>query len=198
MRHNAAGSRSNASSMNCSRLFDLAPRRSFRLVGEQIDGSFHLASATYLLEAKWHDIKIGNHELQAFAGSVRSKAIWSRGLYVSNSGFSGDGLEAFARGDATRIICVAGFDLWQIIEQQLDLSEALSLKTRRGRLPTVCLDQFHQIPNLHWPHCVGLRPCGYGRGSLPRQVGKLLWRGYSNRENSDAILPVLLQNPFNR
>ena len=33
--------------------FKLAPRRSFRLVGEQIDGSFHLASETYLLEAKW-------------------------------------------------------------------------------------------------------------------------------------------------
>jgi hypothetical protein len=112
--------------------FKLAPRSSFRLVGEQIDGSFHLANDTYLLEAKWQDALIGNRELQAFAGSVRSKAIWSRGLYVSYSGFSGDGLEAFGRGDATRIICADGLDLWQIIEKQLDLSEVLSLKTRRA------------------------------------------------------------------
>jgi len=112
--------------------FKLAPRRSFRLVGEQIDGSFHLASDTYLLEAKWQDTLIGNHELQAFAGSVRSKAIWSRGLYLSYSGFSGDGLEAFARGDATRIICADGLDLWQIIEKQLDLPEVFLLKTRRA------------------------------------------------------------------
>ena len=37
-------------------LFDangLAGRASFRLVGEQIDGSFELAGETYLLEAKW-------------------------------------------------------------------------------------------------------------------------------------------------
>lgn len=112
--------------------FKLTPRKSFRLVGEQIDGSFHLASETYLLEAKWQDAQIGNHELQAFAGSVRTKAIWSRGLYISYSGFSGDGLEAFARGDATRIICLDGLDLWQIIEKQLNLPEVLSLKTRRA------------------------------------------------------------------
>jgi len=112
--------------------FDLAPRRSFRLVGEQIDGSFHHASETYLVEAKWQDAQIGNRELQAFAGSVRTKATWTRGLYVSYSGFSGDGLEAFARGDATRIICLDGLELWDIIEKRLDLSAVLSLKTRRA------------------------------------------------------------------
>ena len=38
-------------------LFGLAPRGSFRLVGEQIDGSFHLEGETYLLEAKWQGQK---------------------------------------------------------------------------------------------------------------------------------------------
>jgi hypothetical protein len=61
---------------------NLAPRASFRHVGEQIDGSFHLAGDTYLVEAKWQDQKIGNRELQSFAGSVRTKASWSRGLYI--------------------------------------------------------------------------------------------------------------------
>ena len=113
-------------------VFNLAPRKSFRLIGEQIDGSFHLAGATYLVEAKWQDLKIGNRELQGFAGSVRSKAIWSRGLYISYSGFTEDGLTAFGRGDATRIICLDGLELWQIIQNKLDLSEVLSLKTRRA------------------------------------------------------------------
>ena len=34
--------------------FGLAPRGAFRLVGEQIDGSFKLQGQTYLVEAKWH------------------------------------------------------------------------------------------------------------------------------------------------
>jgi hypothetical protein len=130
-------------------VFNLAPRKSFRLVGEQIDGSFHLASETYLAEAKWQDLQIGNRELQAFAGCVRTKAIWSRGLYISYSGFSEDGLTAFGRGDATRIICLDGLELWQTIQNKLDLSEVLSLKTRRaaetGRAYVPVRDLF-QIP----------------------------------------------------
>jgi hypothetical protein len=113
-------------------VFNLAPRKSFRLVGEQIDGSFHLANETYIVEAKWQAPQIGNRELQAFAGCVRTKAIWSRGLYISYSGFSEEGLIAFGQGDATRIICLDGLDLWQIIEKKLDLPEVLSLKTRRA------------------------------------------------------------------
>lgn len=127
-------------------VFNLAPRKSFRLVGEQIDGSFHL-NETYLVEAKWQDAPIGNRELQAFAGTVRTKAIWSRGLYISYSGFSEDGLMAFGRGDATRIICLDGLDLWQIMDKKLDLSEVLSLKTRRaaetGRAFFAVRDLFH-------------------------------------------------------
>jgi len=112
--------------------FNLAPRKSFRLVGEQIDGSFHLAHETYLVEAKWQDPQIGNRELQAFAGSVRTKSSWSRGLYVSYSGFTEDGLTAFGRGDATHIICMDGYELWQIVTHKLDLAEVLTLKTRRA------------------------------------------------------------------
>lgn len=112
--------------------FDLAPRRSFRLVGEQIDGSFHLAHETYLLEAKWQDPQIGNRELQAFAGTVRTKSSWARGLYVSYSGFTEDGLSAFGRGDATRIICLDELELWHIVTNKLDLAAVLSLKTRRA------------------------------------------------------------------
>ena len=68
-------------------LFDangLAARASFRLVGEQIDGSFVLAAETYLLEAKWKGLPIGAADLHAFNGKVEEKAAWSRGLFVSD------------------------------------------------------------------------------------------------------------------
>src|SRR5271168_4039498 len=39
-------------------LYQLAPRSSFRLVGEQIDGSFQLGHDVYLVEAKWHNQQI--------------------------------------------------------------------------------------------------------------------------------------------
>jgi Restriction endonuclease len=113
-------------------LFGLAPRGSFRLTGEQIDGSFQLDGATYLLEAKWQGLKIGNRDLQAFAASVHTKSAWTRGLFVSYSGFTPDGLEAFARGNATHIICMEGKELWQVMDRKLDLAEALTRKTRHA------------------------------------------------------------------
>ena len=113
-------------------VFELSPRKSFRLVGEQIDGSFELNSNTYLVEAKWQGVPIGNRELQSFAGTVRTKADWTRGLYVSNSGFSEDGLTAFRLGENTRIICLSGIDLRDIFTHNLSLIEVVDLKTRRA------------------------------------------------------------------
>jgi len=112
--------------------FKLAPRGSFRNPGEQIDGSFTLKDEPYLLEAKWQDKQIGNSELQAFTGKVRTKASWARGLYVSYSGFTVEGLDAFSRGASTKIVCMDGLDLSQVLSGRLALPEVLERKIRRA------------------------------------------------------------------
>ncbi len=61
-------------------VFALAPRSSFRLVGEQIDGSFDLNNTTYLVEAKWTGPQIGFAELMVFGGKVQQSALVARRL----------------------------------------------------------------------------------------------------------------------
>lgn len=95
--------------------FGLAPRGAFRLVGEQIDGSFKLHGQTYLVEAKWHGPQIGFADLMAFSGKVAGKASWSRGLFVSNSGFTADGL-----------------DLYEVLSRKVSLIDVLEEKARRA------------------------------------------------------------------
>lgn len=112
--------------------FALAPRRDFRLVGEQIDGSFKLHGQIYLVEAKWHGPQIGFADLMTFSGKVSGKASWARGLFVSNSGFTADGLEAFARGRQTNLICVDGLDLYEVLSRRVSLVDALEAKARRA------------------------------------------------------------------
>ena len=112
-------------------LFDaneLAARASFRLIGEQIDGSFDLAGETYLLEAKWTAAPVGVADLRAFDGKVVDKASWSRGLFVSNSGFSADGLSAFGRGHS--VVCMDGLDLYEMLDQSLSFADVLHRKVR--------------------------------------------------------------------
>ncbi len=112
--------------------FGLAPRGAFRLVGEQIDGSFRLQGQTYLVEAKWHGPQIGFADLMTFSGKVAGKASWSRGLFVSNSGFTADGLEAFSRGRQTNLICADGLDLYEVLSRKVSLIDVLEEKARRA------------------------------------------------------------------
>ena len=108
-------------------VYGLSARASFSLVGEQIDGSFVLADQTYLLEAKW-TAKVGAATLRAFNAKVEDKATWSRGLFVSQSGFTPQGLAAFGRGNS--VICMDGLDLHDTLTRRLDFVRVLAMKAR--------------------------------------------------------------------
>lgn len=108
--------------------FGLSAREPFSLHGEQIDGSFQLEGQTYLMEAKWHAQKIGVAELHTFQGKVEQKAAWTRGLFVSDSGFTDEGLAAFGRGKS--VICMDGLDIFDCFERELPLDHVLSIKAR--------------------------------------------------------------------
>ncbi|UOS98731.1 restriction endonuclease [Xanthomonas arboricola] len=102
----------------------------FRLHGKQIDDSFQLASDIYLLEAKWHGPPIGVAELHTFHGKIEQKAAWTRGLFVSNSDFTEDGLAAFGCGK--RVICMDGLDLNKMLNYKIPLTQVLERKVRRA------------------------------------------------------------------
>jgi hypothetical protein len=119
-------------------LHDLAPRDSFRLKGEQIDGSFQHDGHTYLLEAKWQNDPVARAELALLNETVTSKATWTRGLLVSYSPFSSDGLAAFESGRPTALIAMDGLDLYEILDRGLSLSEILRIKARRAAETNRC------------------------------------------------------------
>lgn len=102
----------------------------FRLRGEQIDGSFQLASETYLVEAKWQGQQTGVADLHIFHGKIEQKAAWTRGLFISNSGFTSEGLTAFGRGK--RVIIMDGSDLYETLHRELPLNKVLDQKVRRA------------------------------------------------------------------
>lgn len=112
--------------------YQLAPRGSFRLVGEQIDGSFESNGQPYLVEAKWQNEMTGQADLLVFSGKVGGKAEWSRGLFISNSGFSRDGLNAFNTGRPTNLIAMDGLDLSRMLAKRVSFVELLGKKVREA------------------------------------------------------------------
>ncbi|WP_045853524.1 restriction endonuclease [Raoultella terrigena] len=108
------------------RAFNLAPREPFKIAGEQIDGSFQLNHQTYLVEAKWHQVKTGNRDLHVFQGKIDQKSKWTRGVFISWSGFTREGLNAW--GKSKSVICVSGKDLYLMLKHDINFCELIEKK----------------------------------------------------------------------
>lgn len=112
--------------------YNFDPRSSFRMVGEQIDGSFQLGTDVYLVEAKWRDKQTDQSDLLIFREKVESKSTWGRGLFISYNGFTPGGLTAYSKGRSTNIIGMDSQDLFFILSGKMSLVDAINKKARRA------------------------------------------------------------------
>ncbi|XEN31610.1 hypothetical protein M728_002207 [Ensifer sp. WSM1721] len=65
----------------------------------------------------------------------------TRGLFVSYSGFTDEGLRAF---NAKRVILMNGMDVFQTLRRRISLEEMIAAKFRRGteeRRPLIQVDE---------------------------------------------------------
>ncbi len=72
----------------------------------------------------------GGTELHTCNGKIEQKAAWTRGFFVSNNGFTDEGLHAFGRG--RRVICTDGFNLFETLDGEILLNHVLERKMRRA------------------------------------------------------------------
>ena len=110
-------------------VWGLEAREAFRTIGEQIDGSFQLGTATVLLEAKWQNELIDLLPLQGFQGRLEDRPIWTQGLFVSYSGYSAAAAAGFR---ARRLVLMDGFDIHEVLAKGLSLRRVILAKTRRA------------------------------------------------------------------
>jgi len=60
--------------------YDLDPRRSFKITGEQIDGAFTFENTDYIVEAKWQSELNNAGDLFKFAGKISGQTEDNNGL----------------------------------------------------------------------------------------------------------------------
>lgn len=107
----------------------LDARASFKQIGEQIDGSFEHRGSIYLIEAKWTNAKTDAAALRSFQEKAGDGFEGTRGLFVSYSGFTDQGLVAF---NAKRVILMDGMDVFEALRRRISLEEVIAAKFRRG------------------------------------------------------------------
>lgn len=116
-----------------NRLFELhslSPREPFRVVGEQIDGSFELDHEVYLLEAKWHQDPRPAADLYVFREKVEGKSKFTRGVFLSINGVTRDAIDAITRGKQPNFFIVDGYDIMMLLEDNMDLAVFLRQRQR--------------------------------------------------------------------
>lgn len=111
-------------------LHGLAPREPFRIVGEQIDGSFDLDHETYLVEAKWEKEPVNEAPLLVFRGKIEGKSAYTRGVFISLNGITSEAQKAIVTGKQPTFYVVDGYDLTMVLSDEVGLSEFLRQRRR--------------------------------------------------------------------
>lgn len=103
-------------------LHGLSPREPFRVVGEQIDGSFELDHEIYLLEAKWKQEPCPEADLLIFREKVVGKSAYTRGVFISFNGVSKEAAYAITQGKQPNFFAIDGYDITMMLEDNFDLA----------------------------------------------------------------------------
>lgn len=113
--------------------FDLDPKASFKISGEQIDGGFTLDSEHFILEAKWEDSPADRAALDVFAAKVDRKSENTLGLFVAISGFNDTAIKAHSK-PRSQLILMDGADLYAVLDDRIDLRDLLRRKRRHAAM----------------------------------------------------------------
>jgi hypothetical protein len=116
-----------------NRLFaicELDPRSPFRVVGEQIDGSFLLDGQVYLVEVKWEKEPLSEGPLLIFRGKIEGKSTFTRGVFIALNDVSAEARHAITQGKSPSFIVVNGYDLMMILSEGIALTEFLRKRIR--------------------------------------------------------------------
>lgn len=111
--------------------YELDPRRSFKISGEQIDGAFTFENTDYIVEAKWQKDPVNAGDLYKFAGKISGKLKITMGLFISYFGYSPESLSVDAPGIKSMIL-MDGPDLMAVIDERIDLTDLLYRKRRHA------------------------------------------------------------------
>jgi hypothetical protein len=111
-------------------LFELQPRQPFRVVGEQIDGSFQLDGQIYLIESKWENHPLPEADLLVFRGKIEAKSTFTRGVMIALNDVSRQARDAITRGKAPCFFVMNGHDLTMILSGTIGLPDYLRKRVR--------------------------------------------------------------------
>jgi hypothetical protein len=112
------------------KLWQLNPRAAYRTEHDEIDGSIELDGEVYLLEARWRSRPTDKEDLSNFYFKIENKANWTRGIFISISGFNEQALNYLTSNSILNFIAIRGGEIELILDGKVDLLDMLRKKVR--------------------------------------------------------------------
>ena len=125
-------------------LFDLEPKESFRIVGEQIDGAFTFDGNDFLLEAKWQEKPVDLGDLYKLGGKIEGRLKLTLGLVISINGFTADYNDSKSPLMKAMLL-MDGADLMAVLENRIDLKDLFFRKRRHASETGDIFLRFNQL-----------------------------------------------------
>lgn len=116
---------------NLFRISNYYTRFSFRINGEQIDGSVEIDSNIYLIEVKFTKDRISESDLLIFRGKIEGKSSFTRGIFLSISGYTEEAIEAITKGKQPNFLLIDGYELHLVLCGHHTIDELLRHKIRK-------------------------------------------------------------------
>lgn len=111
-------------------LFGFDVYKPFKLIGEQIDGSFKHDGENYIFESKWHDKELAVNSLYEFAYKIESNTLYPRGVFFSINGYTDQTIERITHNKKAQLILFDAIDFISILEERVTLTFLLDEKIR--------------------------------------------------------------------
>lgn len=112
------------------RVYELEFYGSYKTETDQVDGALQFDSFTYLLEARWRRRPAVDADLMALAAKAARRIDATRGLFISMAGYRQEVVELHRMSRDSRLVLMDGEDLTWILDQRVELPDALRLKIR--------------------------------------------------------------------
>lgn len=118
-------------------LFDLSELEhhcSYKTAVDQVDGSVTFEAFTYLVEARWRQDAAAASDLETFSSKVARRLDATRGMFISMAGFRDEAVQMYRLARDNRLILIDGQDLTWILEDRIDLADALKAKVQAAQV----------------------------------------------------------------
>jgi hypothetical protein len=115
------------------KISNIPVEKSFKIIGEQMDGAIKHEGHHYIIELRWRDKKSSQNDISSLYLKVEGK-LEARGIFIAMDGFSNEVLSSLPKGKGLKVLLLDGIHLSNVIYGLYTFKELLDYALNQASL----------------------------------------------------------------